>query len=132
MRNLLISLSFIMYLWLMLVSVVCSVLGIWVYQVVWLMIDWFDLPELTSFITGFGSFYETDSLSLSSSLIDDWWLIWSSWTNIIHNKGSIILFRRQLDYAKFDYKNWLIDLIFLNLHHSLQDINHSFTQEVWL
>ena len=67
-----------MYLWLMLVSVVCSVLGIWVYQVVWLMIDWFDLPELTSFITGFGSFYETDSLSLSSSLIDDWWLIWSS------------------------------------------------------
>ena len=65
-----------MYLWLMLVSIVCPVLGIWIYQVVWLMIDWFDLPELTTFITGDDSFYES-SLSLSSSLMVDW-LIWSS------------------------------------------------------
>ena len=46
---------------------------VWVWIVWWYMVDWFDLPNLTSFTTWDESFYETTSLSLSSTS-----LIWSS------------------------------------------------------
>ena len=50
---------------------------LWVWIVWWYMIDWFDLPNLNTFITGYKSFYETTTLSLNSMMIYDW-LIWSS------------------------------------------------------
>ena len=62
------------------------------------MIDWFDLPKLTTFTTEDHSFYALTSLCLSSMMID----------------------------------NCLIDLIFQNLLHSLQDLNHSIQQQVWV
>ena len=45
---------------------------LWVWIVWWYMIDWFDLPTLTTFTTGEYSFCQTTSLSLSSRLIDNW------------------------------------------------------------
>ena len=50
---------------------------VWVWIVWWYMIDWFDLPNLTTFTTGDGSFYYTTGLNLNSMMIYDW-LIWSS------------------------------------------------------
>ena len=50
---------------------------VWVWIVWWLMIDWFDLPNLSTFTTGDQSFEKTKSLSLSSLMINCW-LIWSS------------------------------------------------------
>ena len=38
------------------------------------MIDWLDLPELTTFTTGYDSFYRTRSLSLNS-MMNNWLLI---------------------------------------------------------
>ena len=50
---------------------------VWDWKAWWYMIDWFDLPTLTTFTTGYHSFYETTSLSLESMMIYDW-LLWSS------------------------------------------------------
>lgn len=54
-----------------------------VWQVWWLLIDWIDLPEFTTFITGGHSFTFTTSLCLSSCLIIDW----SSWIHCIHYRN---------------------------------------------
>ena len=50
---------------------------VWIWQVWWLSIDWFDLPNLMSFITEDYSFYKTNSLILDSMIIE-YWLIRSS------------------------------------------------------
>ena len=40
------------------------------------MIDWFDLPNLTTFTTGNRSFFETTSLKLEGTMNDDWLIDW--------------------------------------------------------
>lgn len=53
------------------------------------MIDYYDLPHLTSFITENYSFDGLDSLSLISIMIGDW-LIWSSFSSNFYDKGLFI------------------------------------------
>ena len=46
-----------------------------VYQVIWFMIDWCDVPKLTEFTAGDYTFRNTDSLSFKGTIwlmIDDW------------------------------------------------------------
>ena len=57
---------------------------VWVYQVVQLLIDWFDLPNLTTFTTGYQSFYKTRSLSINSMI--DIWLIDLIFLISLHSK----------------------------------------------
>ena len=99
-------------------------------QVWWMMIDWFDLPNLTTFTTGRYSFYSTTSLSLNSIMMIGW-LIWSSSTHYIHYRKGFILFNNKFEFVKYD-EWWLIDLIFLNSLHLLQEIIHSIQQQVWV
>ena len=105
------------------------------------MIDWFDLPKLTTFTTGDYSFYETTSLRLDSLIIGNGCL----------NELSAIDFSRFVNVRMIDVgmisfgkvesvlissmmidDNWLIDLIFLNSLHSLQEGFHSMKQQVWV
>ena len=90
---------------------------VWIWQVWWYMIDWFDLPKLTTFTTGYHSFEYTTSLSLNSMMIYDW-LIWSSWTHYIYYRRWFIQRNNKFEFGKHD-DIWLIDLIFLNSLHSL-------------
>ena len=80
---------------------------VWVWRVWWLIVDWFDLPNLSTFTTGDHSFYETTSLSLSSLMIDDWF-IWSYSTNCIYYRRRIILQYNKLEFIKY-IDEWLID-----------------------
>ena len=45
---------------------------VWVWIVWWYMIDWFDLPNLTTFTTGSRSFCNTNSIILDSMTIVKW------------------------------------------------------------
>ena len=56
---------------------------LWLYQVIWFIIDWFDLPKLIEVKTGNASFCRTSHLRLESIVIIDL-LIWSSWVNFIY------------------------------------------------
>ena len=56
---------------------------VWVWIVWWYMIDWFDLPNLTTFTTGSESFYKTTSLSLESLIMK--WLIDMIFLNSLHS-----------------------------------------------
>ena len=69
---------------------------VWLYQVWWMMCIWFDLPIFTSFISGRNSFPSVRSLSLSSLMMYEW-LIWFSSTYHIHYR------RRLISYNKFEY-----------------------------
>ena len=118
------------YLLLMLVIMVCIIWNTYLYQVPMLIVLLWDLPQLTTFTTGEDSFYETRSLSLDSMMIDNW-LIWSSLSHHIHYRRFVIQWNKKFEFIKCD-DIWLIDLIFLNSLHSLQDHVHSKKQEVWV
>ena len=62
----------------------------WVFQIWWMMIDWFNLPNLTEFTTGDESLFSVTTLCVESMMID-YWLIWSSWTDFIHYRKCFIL-----------------------------------------
>ena len=96
----------------------------WVYQVWWYMIDWFDLPQLTTLSLGFSSI---TSFSLSSMMIYDC-LIWSSSTHYVVFRFFI---NNKFEFEWYD-EWWLIDLIFLISLHSLQENIHSLKQQVWV
>ena len=98
----------------------------WVW-LVWLI--WFnslDLPQLTTFTTGYQSFYKTTSLSLTS-LIDLIQFIRSSSIDNIHSRIEFILVNNIIE---FDQCDWFdsTHVIFLNWQHSLQERIHSLQQ----
>ena len=90
----------------------------------------FDLPKLTSFTTGFFSFEETRSLSLTG-LIDLIHLIWSSSINHIYYRISVILWNKIIEFNKFAWFD-PIHLIFLIWPHSKQDGKHSIWWLHWV
>ena len=63
----------------------------WVWKVLCLIIDWFDLPQLTTLTAGDDSFSRARSLCMESDLILNW-LILSSSTHLIHYRIWSILF----------------------------------------
>lgn len=69
--------------WLLLVLIVWESYQPSTFQVTWLLINWFDLPQLAVFNTGDDSFYESEAFSMSSMIIADW-IIWSSSTYSVH------------------------------------------------
>ena len=79
--------------------------SIWI--VPWYMIDWFDLPQLTSFITGSKSFHYTDSLILDSIVMIGW-LIGSSSIHYIQDRISIIREDNRIEFLKL-INRWLIN-----------------------
>ena len=104
-----------------------SRIQVWVYQVTWLMIEWFDLPNLTTFITGTWSFSKATCLFLESEVID-YWLIRSSSTHKDSGWIQLILWSTYLQFVKFDDSE-LIDLIFLSSLSSLEKRTHSLKQK---
>ena len=42
---------------------------VWGWKVWWLIVDWFDLPNLTTFKTGDESFYKVESVELKSMVL---------------------------------------------------------------
>lgn len=75
--------------WLLLVLIVWERYQPSTFQVTWLLINWFDLPQLAVFNTGDDSFYESEAFSMSSMIIADW-IIWSSSTYSVHYRRLFI------------------------------------------
>lgn len=90
-------------------------------QVWMLMIDWFDLPKLTTFVTAHWAFHNTTSFSLESTSIA-FYLIWSSHANRYRYCRWFIPECYSIShYGRFDYC-WLIKSISLNLLPSMLQI----------
>ena len=86
------------------------------------LIDWFDLPNLTTFTTGRRAFSNTTCLSLNSMMFDNW-LIWSSSTHYIQDRVCFIFLYRQFEFIKCD-DIWLVYLIFLISPQSQSETIH--------
>lgn len=92
------------------------------------LIDWFDLPRLTSFTTMEMSFRESRSLVLESPNMDVWW-IRSCQIHSLRCWISVILQFAWVEYEWHDYFE-VIDMIFLNLLILLLERIHSRRQRV--
>ena len=102
----------------------------WIWQVACLIIDWIDLPQLTTLTTGDESFFKTDSLVVKSMMIDDC-LNWSSSTYLFHYRRWFILASNKFESNKY-HNWWLIELIFLSSLTLLLEKTHSIFQNVWI
>ena len=99
------------------------------------MIDWIDLPKLTTFIADdheedtnriddFHTFGHVIDFVLDGIIVFDW-MIWSSWIDYNWSWNNVIPSYRECDFIKWD--SWLYsDWIFLISFHSPQEIIHSF------
>lgn len=96
------------------------------YRVLYLNDNWWDLRNLTTFTAGDGSFKRLTSLSLSG-ISFQWLPPRSSSTYIIHYRTLVVPLHNLIDFI--GYLMWIvIDTIFLDSQHSLQDGIHSLKQ----
>ena len=93
--------------------------------------DSFDLPQLKSFTADSYAFQKVSTLTLKSSIVNNW-IIRSSSIEIIDYRTECIRAYNYCDNGKYDDWWLMIDLIFFNSLHSLQDHLHSMRQQFLL
>ena len=98
-----------------------------VYQVWWLVIDWFDLPKLSEFTAGERSFYKTTSLSLSSILIA--WFAWFDLPKLNTMSVDYDSFAdtRSITLSSFSFVSSSSDVPFSNGHYSISSKYNNYT-----
>lgn len=101
---------------------------IWLWKVWFLLIAWFDLPQLTDITTGKDSFQKTKSVSFAGMANDDWF-IWTSSSYWFHCGRRLLHVYCQFHFGEYD-DWWLINWIFLSWLHSSQDLLHSKKQSI--